>query len=248
MISGSASAEQPPPADPTSNTQQFAAITTIAQAPFLPAVLVAHTAMGNNPVLAQLDERAERTANRNSPRVRPAAKKTRAVVIKRVSSNTEQAGQYAGRHRAAPKPRVKVKKVTHRTTARKTTVSKKARTKAPRTRVRAPRGGMGAVVAYARAQVGDRYRHGAVGPNAFDCSGLAMKAYQRAGISLPHSSGAIAARAHTVPRAKARPGDLVLGPGHVGIYMGGGMMVDAGNQRVGVAYRRMYSGLRIARL
>lgn len=110
------------------------------------------------------------------------------------------------------------------------------------------RRGLGAVVAYARAQVGKPYVMGAAGPGAYDCSGLAMRAYQRVGVRLPHSSGGIAGRAYTVSRSSARAGDLVLGPGHVGIYAGGGMMIDAGNRRVGVVYRHMYSGLRVARL
>ncbi len=104
------------------------------------------------------------------------------------------------------------------------------------------------VTRFARAQVGDRYRYGATGPDAFDCSGLTQAAYRKAGIRLPHSSRQQAARARSIPRSQARPGDLVVGPGHVGIYMGGGKMVDAGNRRVGVVYRKVYSGLRIKRL
>ncbi|WP_307831034.1 C40 family peptidase [Nucisporomicrobium flavum] len=108
--------------------------------------------------------------------------------------------------------------------------------------------GMSAVIAFARAQVGKRYSAGAEGPNAFDCSGFTKRAYARAGINLPHSSGAQAARARSISRSAARPGDLVVGAGHVGIYMGGGMMIDAGNPRTGVVYRRMYAGLHIERL
>jgi peptidoglycan DL-endopeptidase CwlO len=107
--------------------------------------------------------------------------------------------------------------------------------------------GMAAVLAYARAQVGKRYASGGDGPNSFDCSGFTKSAYARAGLRLPHSSGAQAARARSIPRSAARPGDLVVGPGHVGVYMGGGMMIDAGNRRTGVVYRRLYAGLRIAR-
>jgi cell wall-associated NlpC family hydrolase len=107
--------------------------------------------------------------------------------------------------------------------------------------------GMAAVLAYARAQVGKRYASGGDGPNSFDCSGFTKSAYARAGLRLPHSSGAQAARARSIPRSAARPGDLVVGPGHVGVYMGGGMMIDAGNSRTGVVYRRLYAGLHIAR-
>ncbi|WP_239158967.1 C40 family peptidase [Winogradskya humida] len=105
-----------------------------------------------------------------------------------------------------------------------------------------------AITGYARAQVGKRYRYGAAGPQSFDCSGLTRAAYLRAGIRLPHSSGSQAALAHPVPLSRAKPGDLVVGPGHVGIYLGGGMMVDAGNRRLGVTHRRMYRGLHVEQL
>ena len=113
--------------------------------------------------------------------------------------------------------------------------------------VRAPRS-MAAALRFARAQVGKPYRFGAEGPRAYDCSGFTRAVYRRAGIRLPRVSGAQAARAHRIPRGAARPGDLVVGPGHVGIYMGRGMMIDAGNRRVGVVYRRMYAGLRVERV
>jgi cell wall-associated NlpC family hydrolase len=106
---------------------------------------------------------------------------------------------------------------------------------------------MAAVIAYARAQVGKRYQSGGDGPNSFDCSGFTKRAYALAGLRLPHSSSGQAARARKISRAQARPGDLVYGPGHVGVYMGGGMMIDAGNRRTGVVFRRLYAGLQIAR-
>jgi peptidoglycan DL-endopeptidase CwlO len=106
---------------------------------------------------------------------------------------------------------------------------------------------MASVLAWARTQVGKPYVSGAEGPGAYDCSGFTKSAYARVGLALPHSSGAQAARARTVSRSEAVPGDLVVGPGHVGLYMGGGMMIDAGNRRTGVVYRRMYAGLHIER-
>ncbi len=106
---------------------------------------------------------------------------------------------------------------------------------------------MSAMLAYARSQVGKGYTPGASGPHAFDCSGFTKSAYALMGLDLPHSSGGQAARARMVSRSEARPGDLVVGPGHVGIYMGGGMMIDAGNSRTGVVYRKLYRGLHIER-
>jgi cell wall-associated NlpC family hydrolase len=106
---------------------------------------------------------------------------------------------------------------------------------------------MAAVVAFALSQVGKRYVRGGEGQGGFDCSGFTKRAYAHAGLRLPHSSGAQAARARRISRAQARPGDLVVGTGHVGIYMGRGMMIDAGNRRTGVVYRHLYSGLHVAR-
>jgi cell wall-associated NlpC family hydrolase len=107
---------------------------------------------------------------------------------------------------------------------------------------------MDAVIAFARSQVGKRYVRGGDGPGGFDCSGFTKRAYAKAGLRLPHSSGAQARRTKSVSRAQAKPGDLVVGPGHVGIYMGRGMMIDAGNHRTGVVYRKLYRGLRVARV
>jgi cell wall-associated NlpC family hydrolase len=106
---------------------------------------------------------------------------------------------------------------------------------------------MTAVIAYAKSQVGRRYVSGGEGQGGFDCSGLTKRAYAQAGVRLPHSSRAQAARARVISKSSARPGDLVVGAGHVGIYMGRGMMIDAGNHRTGVIYRKLYSGLRVAR-
>jgi cell wall-associated NlpC family hydrolase len=142
--------------------------------------------------------------------------------------------------------RVRKARATKRTVARTRTVSRPAA--APRSHRVMRLGKMTAVVAYARSQVGKRYVSGGEGPGGFDCSGFTKRAYAQAGIRLPHSSGAQAARARRVSRAKARVGDLVVGRGHVGIYMGKGMMIDAGNRRTGVVYRKLYSGLRVGRL
>lgn len=108
--------------------------------------------------------------------------------------------------------------------------------------------GMSDVVAYARAQVGKPYRFGATGPSSFDCSGLTLAAYARAGIHLPHSSTGQAARGRPVSRGNAQPGDLVVGPGHVGVYVGDGRMVDAPGTGRDVVERDLYPGLRLVRL
>lgn len=74
------------------------------------------------------------------------------------------------------------------------------------------------------------YVWGAEGPNSYDCSGLVMAAYQRVGISLPHYTGDQWTAGTHITREQMRPGDLVFFYNdlhHVGIYIGGGMMVHA---------------------
>ena len=97
--------------------------------------------------------------------------------------------------------------------------------------------GAAAAVAYARAQVGKAYVTGAEGPSAFDCSGLTSAAWARAGVSLPRTSQAQAGVGVPVSLSNIQPGDLVIfysSASHVGIYVGGGMLVDAANPRKGV--------------
>jgi cell wall-associated NlpC family hydrolase len=91
-------------------------------------------------------------------------------------------------------------------------------------------GRAGVAVRTAYAQLGDPYVYGAGGPNAFDCSGLTSYAWRAAGVSLPHSSSAQYGSGPHVSRSNLQPGDLVFfySPiSHVGIYIGGGKMIDA---------------------
>ena len=95
-----------------------------------------------------------------------------------------------------------------------------------------------AAVQYAMAQVGDAYVYGAMGENAFDCSGLTMRAWAQAGVSLPHSSSAQFGSGPRIAASDLQPGDLVFyySPiSHVGMYIGNGMIVHAANPATDVA-------------
>jgi cell wall-associated NlpC family hydrolase len=99
-------------------------------------------------------------------------------------------------------------------------------------------------VAYALTQLGKPYVYGAAGPDAFDCSGLTTAAWAQAGVALPHYTGdQAAAGVEVTSPSMMSPGDLILVPGddgtlaaprHVGMYIGGGLVVNAADPDDGI--------------
>jgi cell wall-associated NlpC family hydrolase len=83
----------------------------------------------------------------------------------------------------------------------------------------------------ARSQLGVPYIYAAAQPGVgFDCSGLTMWAWGLAGVSLPHVAALQYADLPHVSQSGLQPGDLVFFYSpihHVGLYIGGGMMIDA---------------------
>jgi cell wall-associated NlpC family hydrolase len=93
-------------------------------------------------------------------------------------------------------------------------------------------GRVGRVLRYACDQLGDPYVWGAAGPGSFDCSGLTLRAWEAAGVSLPHNADAQSRYGTSVAPTPdtLRPGDLVFYHrpiSHVGIYIGRGLMLHA---------------------
>jgi len=119
----------------------------------------------------------------------------------------------------------------------------------PMANVPAPNARAGTAVEVAKAQLGKPYEWGASGPNSYDCSGLTMYSWGKAGVSLPHSA---AAQYNSLPHVSVdalAPGDLVFyghSIHHVGIYIGGGQMINAPQTgetvRVDSIYRSDYAG------
>jgi cell wall-associated NlpC family hydrolase len=100
-----------------------------------------------------------------------------------------------------------------------------------------PGGDRANVVQAALTQVGTPYTWGGAGPGGFDCSGLVMWAFQQAGISLPHSSQALAQGGQPVQLSDLQPGDVLTfysDASHAGIYVGDGMMIHSSTYGVPV--------------
>jgi cell wall-associated NlpC family hydrolase len=111
----------------------------------------------------------------------------------------------------------------------------------------------GIAIKYALAQIGDKYVFGADGLTYWDCSGLTMRAFAAAGVSLPHSSRAQYRYGKAVAKKDLQPGDLVFFGkpiSHVAIYLGPDRMLHAprSGSRVKIANldmgRKPYIGAR----
>ncbi|MCR4684965.1 MAG: C40 family peptidase [Lachnospiraceae bacterium] len=97
--------------------------------------------------------------------------------------------------------------------------------------------GYGSSVAnFALQFVGNPYVYGGTSlTNGTDCSGFVMSVYRNFGVGLPHSSGAQRGCGYSVGSiANAQAGDIVCYSGHVGIYIGNGMIVHASTAATGI--------------
>ena len=91
-------------------------------------------------------------------------------------------------------------------------------------------GRSGIAIKYALEQLGDKYVFGAAGMTTWDCSGLTMRAFKAAGVSLPHSSRAQYRYGKAIPKNQLQPGDLIFFGkpiSHVAIYLGPDRMLHA---------------------
>ena len=105
---------------------------------------------------------------------------------------------------------------------------------------------------FALAQLGKPYIWGGTGPTGYDCSGLMMASWGKAGVSLPRTAAAQYAAGTPVSTSDLQPGDLVFfypGITHVGMYIGDGKFIHASSPRTGIkvsvlAQQSSYQGAR----
>lgn len=116
----------------------------------------------------------------------------------------------------------------------------------------------GSLIGLSHRFIGTRYRWGATGPSAFDCSGFLQYVYKRMGVALPRTTHAMYAAGRPVPPAQLKPGDMVFfttyrrGPSHAGIYIGNGQFIHSSSGYGSVTitplskeyYKKRYLGAR----
>jgi peptidoglycan DL-endopeptidase CwlO len=139
-------------------------------------------------------------------------------------------------HRAAP---------AHRTTVRTTVRTTTSHTTRPVVHVSGSARGA-SVVALASRYLGVPYRYGGSSPRGFDCSGLTQYVYGLLGVRLPRTAAQQYGATRHLQRSQARPGDLVFffSGGvvtHVGIYLGGNLMIAAPHTGDVVKRQTIYS-------
>lgn len=134
-----------------------------------------------------------------------------------------------------PEPEPVVETTTEQVTA--TTATAEAE---PATPDYASDGSIGAqAVSIAMQYIGIAYAYGGSSPaTGFDCSGLVKYVYAQLGVELPHSSSSMVATGYQV--SSPIPGDIVWTQGHVSLYAGGGMVVEAANYGSPVRYTEQW--------
>jgi cell wall-associated NlpC family hydrolase len=114
----------------------------------------------------------------------------------------------------------------------------------------APAGAAGIAIKAAEGEIGVPYSWGGASPSGFDCSGLMLWSWAKAGISLPHSSSSQSTMGVYVPLSQLQPGDLIFFGSpihHVGMYVGNGDMIDAPDTGSTVKIQPIFSGARFGR-
>lgn len=95
-----------------------------------------------------------------------------------------------------------------------------------------------AIIAEAAKYVGTPYVSGGTSPSGFDCSGFVSYVYAQFGISLPRTSGAYYNVGTRV--SSPQPGDIIVTPGHLGLYAGPNLQIDAPRSGKTIQFRAIW--------
>ena len=178
---------------------------------------------------------AARLAAENAARQAEADRKAAAEAARKAAEEAAAKATAAPRPTSTPLPSTTTAKPSSTTAKPSSTTSPSTSSPPPTTPGPgpAPKAGVDAVIAFARAQLGEPYQWAADGPDSWDCSGLTMVAWAQAGVRLSHYTGSQYKQTARVPVDQLKPGDLVFfGPSvagihHVGLFIGNGQMIHA---------------------
>lgn len=218
------------PAAKADATPAFGAVAVVeptALTATAPAPVVEETG-GDNDTEHTAEPSADASENTPEPTSSPSASETPSTRATSSADDTQSTAE------ASPSTTAAKKKRTERTESATSEAPKE--TSSPRSVAAG-----GSIVSTARNGIGVPYVMGGTSPSGWDCSGFVQWVFKQHGISLPRTAGAQVASATRISASEARPGDLVYHPGHVGIYVGNGRMIDAGNRRVDTTERNLYS-------
>jgi cell wall-associated NlpC family hydrolase len=94
------------------------------------------------------------------------------------------------------------------------------------------------IIAEASKYVGTPYKAGGTSPSGFDCSGFIYYVFKQFGITLPRTSSGYYSVGTRV--SSPQPGDIIVTPGHVGIYAGPNLQIDAPTSGKTIQFRSIW--------
>jgi cell wall-associated NlpC family hydrolase len=214
-------------AEPVTQTLELPTLTADLAAQVAQSADATQQTAANYELQAERDAAAANAAKQAKADLADAKKKAEAKKKAQEAARKAAAEQAASRSAA-------------RTTLAASTTSGASTSSAASTSSSTASGSAAAVIAFAKAQIGDSYVLGASGPNSWDCSSLLQAAFKQAGISLPRVSQDQSTAGTPVSLSNLQPGDILYwgsagsGAYHVALYVGGGNFVGAENPSTGI--------------